>query len=64
MPNCNPYTKPCSTGWTLRIATCEAIAERPGYPEVAAAALETCVAFMARERTAELRLIDLSWPAP
>ena len=47
-----------------RDATCEAIAERPGYPEVAAAALETCVASMARERTAELRLIGLSWPTP
>jgi uncharacterized protein YecT (DUF1311 family) len=47
-----------------RDATCELIAERPGHPEVAASALESCLACLARERTAELRLIRLSQPAP
>jgi len=31
--------------------------QRPGYPEIAAAALADCRAFMTRERSFELRLI-------
>jgi len=47
-----------------RDATCELIAERPGYPELAQSALETCHPCLARERAAELRLIRLSRHAP
>ena len=47
-----------------RDATCELIAERRGYPDVASSALESCLAYLARERTTELRLIRLSLPAP
>ena len=40
-----------------REASCLLNSERPGYPEIAAAALADCRAFMARERSFELRLI-------
>jgi hypothetical protein len=40
-----------------REASCQLNSERPGYPDIAAAALEDCRAFMTRERDFELRLL-------
>ena len=40
-----------------RDATCQAFSERPGSRALAAAAFDDCLAFMARERTLELRIL-------
>jgi uncharacterized protein YecT (DUF1311 family) len=40
-----------------REATCEVFSERPGRRWLAAEAFEDCLAFMARERTLELRIL-------